>query len=107
MLLLEAATGEIIGSESTLGGTVGTVLFTRDGKELICATHDGIVCFCEKNTLRTLRTSAGHVRPIRAQLSLPMASVWQPLGPITPSRSGTQIMPQRSMSSDNSIRGAT
>ncbi len=53
VLLLEAATGEIIGSESTLGGTVGTVLFTRDGKELICATHDGIVCFCEKNTLRS------------------------------------------------------
>jgi len=58
--LLDAVTGEVVSSGDPLGATVGTILSTADGTELIIAGHDGTIRYYDSHNLETLRWLSGH-----------------------------------------------
>jgi WD40 repeat protein/serine/threonine protein kinase len=58
--LLDAATGAVVRSGDPLGATVGTILASANGAELIIAGHDGTIRYYDGHSLETLRSLSGH-----------------------------------------------
>ena len=58
--LLDATTGAVVCSGDPLGATVGTILASAEGAELIIAGHDGTIRYCDSHNLATLRSLSGH-----------------------------------------------
>ncbi|MBX9789781.1 MAG: serine/threonine protein kinase [Pirellulales bacterium] len=58
--MLEAATGEPVGSGESFGATAGTILPTADDTQVLAASHDGTIRRYDSHSLETVHLLAGH-----------------------------------------------